>query len=599
MALFTDDFTGTDNDPVSGRTGWTAGTPGTNNAFINGSNSVKFTDTFNDSCVVYNEKGAADHWCECVAGANFGGPYFPLFVRNDGGRSNLYAVRLDGGLWELWNVNGGALSRAENVSGTVTAGDVIRLEAVGSSLTLKKNGTTVLTHTMLNHLTNTKVGIYPRSNVTGAAVLDNWRSGLDGEGAGGAPPAGTVTITSVTPGSTTASVVYSYSAADQDSFEYRLDGGTPAAIGASPATITGLTASTTYDIEVRAINADGNGAWSAVESFTTTTPDTTAPTVTDVGAVVKSNALAVISATTNDGTGTMRVVTTTSATPPSKAQVKAGQDHTGAAAVFAASQAIGSTGIKTFNATGHAALQTYYGYVVHTDAADTPNDSDVEATGAFVMFDDGATGQAIVDDTAAIPGVQEEGILFNDVELPADADKWFTYDVVTPVVDTASLTLFPNGSFIWTGTSADSFTYQLKVDGVDVGTPQLVTLTPSGTPDEILPELVGEITVTNLTTTSYDLSWPTGTDDTGVTGYEYSLNGGADWISNGTDTTESVTGRTPGATDQVRVRCFDAAGNRSTPALSEAVTLLTPPPDPTPSNATKRTPNGMIGFWNR
>ncbi len=322
--------------------------------------------------------------------------------------------------------------------------------------------------------------------------------------AGGVPPAGTVTIGTIVPGSTSAVIPYTYSAGDATGFEYRLDGGTPAAIGASPATITGLTASTLYDIEVRAINANGNGAWSAVESFTTTTPDTTAPTVTSVGAVVKSNALAVISATTNEANGTMRVVTTTSATAPSKAQVKAGQDHTGAVAVFAGSQAIGSTGVKTFNATGHTALQTYYGYVVHTDAAG--NDSDVEPTGAFVMFDEGATGQAIIDDTSAIPGVQEDGILVNDVELPADADKWFTYDVVTPVVDTASLTLFPNGSFIWTGTSADSFTYQLKVDGVDVGTPQLVTLYPEGEG---------------------------------------------------------------------------------------------PPPDPTPSNATKRTPNGMIGFWNR
>jgi hypothetical protein len=86
---------------------------------------------------------------------------------------------------------------------------------------------------------------------------------------GGSPPAGTVTISGVTPGVTTASVAYSYDDTDEDSFEYRIDGGSAAAIGASPATITGLTASTTYDIEVRAINADGESAWSTAFEFTT------------------------------------------------------------------------------------------------------------------------------------------------------------------------------------------------------------------------------------------------------------------------------------------------------------------------------------------
>lgn len=88
-------------------------------------------------------------------------------------------------------------------------------------------------------------------------------------GGGGTVPTGTVTIGTITPGTTSASVPYSYSAADQTGFEYRLNGGTAASIGASPATISGLTASTPYSIEVRAINAAGAGAWSAVSNFTT------------------------------------------------------------------------------------------------------------------------------------------------------------------------------------------------------------------------------------------------------------------------------------------------------------------------------------------
>ena len=83
------------------------------------------------------------------------------------------------------------------------------------------------------------------------------------------PPQGTVTIGSITTGQTTASVPYTYSAADQTGFQYRLNGGSAVTASASPINLTGLTAGTAYTIEVRAINAAGNGAWSTVSNFTT------------------------------------------------------------------------------------------------------------------------------------------------------------------------------------------------------------------------------------------------------------------------------------------------------------------------------------------
>ena len=84
-----------------------------------------------------------------------------------------------------------------------------------------------------------------------------------------AVPAGTVTIGTITKTSTTATVPYTYSAADQTGFEYRLNGGSPVADAASPVDLTGLTPSTAYTIEVRAVNASGAGTWSAVGNFTT------------------------------------------------------------------------------------------------------------------------------------------------------------------------------------------------------------------------------------------------------------------------------------------------------------------------------------------
>ena len=118
-----------------------------------------------------------------------------------------------------------------------------------------------------------------------ASVGNNNAFGLvTGQPAGASAPTGTVTIGTVTPASTSASVPYSYSGSDATGYQYRLNGGTATALGASPATISGLTASTAYTLEVRATNATGNGAWSAVSNFTTAAPagDTTAPTLSGV-----------------------------------------------------------------------------------------------------------------------------------------------------------------------------------------------------------------------------------------------------------------------------------------------------------------------------
>lgn len=87
------------------------------------------------------------------------------------------------------------------------------------------------------------------------------------------PPAGTTTISNATgASSTTATITYSYSAGDATGYEYRIDGGSWASIGTSPATITGLSAATEYSIEVRAINGIGNGTASSPATFGTWNP---------------------------------------------------------------------------------------------------------------------------------------------------------------------------------------------------------------------------------------------------------------------------------------------------------------------------------------
>lgn len=106
---------------------------------------------------------------------------------------------------------------------------------------------------------------------------------VSGTVAGPSSPSGTVTIGTITTASTSATVPFTYSDSDQTGYEYRLNGGTVVTAGTnSPITLTGLTASTTYTIEVRAVNATGSGSWSASKSFTTSAPagDTTNPVLT-------------------------------------------------------------------------------------------------------------------------------------------------------------------------------------------------------------------------------------------------------------------------------------------------------------------------------
>lgn len=93
-------------------------------------------------------------------------------------------------------------------------------------------------------------------------------------------------------------------------------------------------------------------------------------------------------------------------------------------------------------------------------------------------------------------------------------------------------------------------------------------------PDTTPPVLTGSIGVTGLSSTGYTLTWPAGTDNVAVTGYQRSLDGGGAWVDVGNVLTANISGRTPGTTDAVRVRARDAAGNVSAPALAAAVTLL-------------------------
>lgn len=116
-----------------------------------------------------------------------------------------------------------------------------------------------------------------------------------------------------------------------------------------------------------------------------------APTLTNAVTANITASSADLSVETDEGNGTLYVVVTTSATAPSAAQVKAGQDHTGTAAAFADSQAISSTGTKSFNASSLTASTTYYAHYMHEDTA--TNQSSVVSSASFTT--NSATSQVV------------------------------------------------------------------------------------------------------------------------------------------------------------------------------------------------------------
>jgi hypothetical protein len=88
----------------------------------------------------------------------------------------------------------------------------------------------------------------------------------------------------------------------------------------------------------------GSGVFTPPHSLALAPSDTTAPILTLPTGVKTGQTTATLGVTTNEGNGTLYVVSTTSSTPPSKSQVKTGKDNGGATAAFASSQAISSTG---------------------------------------------------------------------------------------------------------------------------------------------------------------------------------------------------------------------------------------------------------------
>lgn len=98
---------------------------------------------------------------------------------------------------------------------------------------------------------------------------------------------------------------------------------------------------------------------------------TATPVLTGATGAGLTGTTAEVSVNSSQLEGTVWVVCTTSSTTPSHSQIKAAQDHTGAAATYSSSDS-SVTATVTFTATGLSLGQTYYAHFTQENAAATP-----------------------------------------------------------------------------------------------------------------------------------------------------------------------------------------------------------------------------------
>lgn len=182
----------------------------------------------------------------------------------------------------------------------------------------------------------------------------------------------------------------------------------------------------------------------------------------------------------------------------------------------------------------------------------------------------GVTGAVIRATTGS--GTNGQGLLYNDWDSAADDNKRFRLLYVSGAP--AGTLIYEDGSFTVPQNAANgtyTLTYELFVDGVSAGT-TTANLVVSGAADSTSPVLSGAMTVGTVTSSSIQVSWPSATDNVGVSSYETSTDG-VTWTSRDTLLTYTFSGLTPNTSYTLRVRAKDAAGNSSS-ALQ--VTQITP-----------------------
>ncbi len=359
---------------------------------------------------------------------------------------------------------------------------------------------------------------------------------------------------------------------------------------ATSLTITGLTAATLYEVQVRAVNAEGDGPYSALGTGTPLAPPTPTATISAPTTAIAEAALS----------GTELAVTLSNTE-----YMDAG---TLAAAQFTINHGTGASGVTVGNVVRTSPTVATL-MLAYTSGIDADTTLGVTVVAAAHIGDDALTTDNTVMVTATPPSLA--GATFIVLENTAAAT-----DVGTPLMAAE----FPSGTQAWAIVSGndggdfniDTATGQLSVvanDSINFEDTESYTLVVSLTigtamaqatvtvtvSDEIeLPSAPAAPTVTPEVE-SLNVSW-TAPDNNGpaITGYdvEYRLSSLApsgaytDAGHSGTTPGITITGLTGGVEYQVQVRAVNAEGDGPYSALGTGTPLAPPTPTATISAPT-------------
>ncbi len=345
------------------------------------------------------------------------------------------------------------------------------------------------------------------------------------------PPSapGTPTFTNISPTQATASWTSATDNVAVTGYRYRLNAGTWRTLSnVTSVNITGLACSVTYQVDVQARDAAGNWSASSSKSFTTAdgcAPDAPgAPTFTNI-------------------TGTSAKATWTAATDlvgvtGYRYRLNSGTWHT-----------LGN--VLTVNLSG---LSCFTSYTMELQARDAAGNWSASSSNSFTTLDNcaptapGTPTASNVSGTSATMSwsAASDNVGVTGYRYRLNGGSWNTLGAVT--------------SKSLTGLSC-STTYTFEIQARDAAGNWGPSSSRSFTTlDRCAPSAPGTPTFSNIAGTSATASWAAASDNVGVTGYRYSLNGGA-FHTLGNVTSVSLSGLTCVTSYTFTVQARDAAGN--------------------------------------
>ncbi len=416
------------------------------------------------------------------------------------------------------------------------------------------------------------------------------------------PPPVISGVSAGTPGSTTATIVWTTDQASTSQVAYGTTGsyGSLSTLKSTlttshSVTLTNLTSSTLYDFEVLSQNSQGSSAVSGNFTFTTAAP-TGPPTAGLLGYW-----------NFNEDTGT---VANDSSGNGNNATVKGAiwvPGYVGSALSFnGTTNGVVTPNIPLQNAFSISAwvnpavtTQTPYGRIAETQY-NVGFYLGLNGTGKayqFIVNDGvGTTGTCGVSYGCAEGGTVSTGwhnvtATYNGANaiLYVDGVQVGAETFTTPANESLPLYIgryYAGNGYGWNGAIDEVRLYSRALNGAEVSAIYSYT---AGPPDTTPPTVPTNVTAMAVSPTSINLLWTASTDNVGVAGYQVFRNG----TQVGTSPTNSYTdpGLTASTPYSYTVAAYDAAGNVSAQS-TPAATATTLPPDTTPPTVSLTAPAG-------